>query len=545
MAKYRNKRLAELALQLSYTPKKRKLEQIPRIRELALSVERGKQYPYEFVCYQITRFRPDDAPHEVFDGTSLLADLITLIHELSDSLDLTAEGAGQPVLTLEEVRRTYDVSLKTIRRWRHQGLVAMRFIFPDGRKRTGVQQSDLEAFVEAHSETIRRTASYQHIDAEARRAIVARAFELSLSDGLALGAVAGRIAREFTCPHDAVRELLEQYDRDHPDTPVFARAPQPLTDEDRRQILSLYRSGHQPGELAHKFLVARSTVARLVQDLTAEEILGRQWDYVFSPAFDEPGAEAAFLADLSAEELAERGMAGPLPADQEQFLFRQYNFLKYQLAKARDELRPSELTAEQLERVVRLHDAAVAVRNCLVVANLRLVVHLASRHVAPGRPLDGLVSDGTVSLMQAIERFDFNRGFRLSTYASWAILKNFAKTIPREVQARRAAMTGAQEIIDATAHKPGASPARRELREVLHSLVASMLLELSEREREVVIARFGLEGGAAETLEQIGRRLRVTRERVRQIEARALRKLAVLADPALVEDLAAPPSPPR
>ena len=133
----------------------------------------------------------------------------------------------------------------------------------------------------------------------------------------------------------------------------------------------------------------------------------------------------------------------------------------------------------------------------------------------------------------------------MSTYASWAILKNFAKTIPREAQARRAAMTGAQEIIDATAHEPSTSPARRELREVLHSLVASMLLELSEREREVVIARFGLEGGAAETLEQIGRRLRVTRERVRQIEARALRKLAALADPALIEELAAPPPSPH
>ena len=59
MAKYRNKRLAELARQLSYTPKKRKLEQIPRIRELALSIDRSKEYPYEFVCYQITRFRPE------------------------------------------------------------------------------------------------------------------------------------------------------------------------------------------------------------------------------------------------------------------------------------------------------------------------------------------------------------------------------------------------------------------------------------------------------------------------------------------------------
>ncbi|MFP4056386.1 MAG: sigma-70 family RNA polymerase sigma factor [Candidatus Brocadiia bacterium] len=528
--------MAQLARQFRYTPRARLLEQVERVRELAASVRPDQSYPYDFVCYHITRFRPDDAPSETFDGESLLADLMALLHEVSDSLELTVVGAGEPVLSLEEVRRTYDVSLKTVRRWRAKGLVALRFLWPDGRMRTGVLQSDLEAFVESHPEIIGRTGAYTFVDDATRRAILVRAFELSLTDELSLDQAVGRLAREFRCSHASVRSLLQDHERKHPDAPIFPRDHDPLTADERGQVMALYRDGAEPGELARTFLLGRATVRRVVREIVLNEILGRDWHYVACPAFEEPDAEQTILADLEPEGLREMGMAGPLDVEQEERLFRQYNFLKYLLAQAREELSPSDLDDRCVERVIRLHDAAIAVRNCLVVANLRLVVHLASRHVAPGRPLDGLVSDGTVSLMQAVRKFDFTRGVRFSTYASWAIRKNFAKTIPREYQARHAASTGTQELIDETADPGSPSPSQPPLRRVLHSAVASLLLELSPREREVVAARFGI-GREAETLEQIGRRFQVSRERVRQIEARALRKLAEVVDPSLLEEL--------
>ena len=536
MAKYRNALIGELARQFAYTPRARKVEQLDRICAVAPSVQPGKSYPYDFVCYQITRFQPGDAPHAVFDGESLRADLVALAHEVSDSLDLPVASAGEPVLTLDEVRRTYDVSLKTVRRWRAQGLLALRYVFPDGRKLTGIRQSALEGFVESHPDVAGRRGAYSYLSAEARRGVLARAFELSLGEELSPDEVAGRLAREFGCSHGAVRALLRQHDEAHPEAPIFAPAPQPLTAEERRQLLSLYRNGYRPGELARSFLVGRSTVDRIVRELTAEDILGREWAYMGCPDFQAPGAERAILGDLSVEGLERRDVAGPLDADEEQRLFRQYNFLKFLLAKAREELAPSQLTGAELARVVRLHDAAAAARNVLVVANLRLVVHLASRHLGQGHPLDELVSDGTVSLMQAIEKFDYTRGFRFSTYATWAIVKNFAKSLPHERHVQRAARTGADELIEATADSRAVTPARSELKELLRSLVASLLLELSPREREVLVARFGL-GGPSETLEQIGRRFSVTRERVRQIEASALRKLAGLVDPHIIDDI--------
>jgi RNA polymerase sigma factor (sigma-70 family) len=539
MARYRNVLIRELARQFTYTPRHRKLEQLARLRQFAPNLQPDQSYPYDFVCYQITRFRPDDAPHVVFDGVSLKADLMTLLHELSDSLDLPVAWAGENVLTLSEVCRTYDVSLKTLRRWRAQGMVALRFIFTDGRKRSGVCQSDLERFVESHPEIIGRTHAYSYLDSPTRRAILARAFELSLAHELSEAEAVGRLAREFGCSHEAVRAFLREHERSHPEVPIFAQAPETLSDEERRQVLSLYRNGYQPRELARSFLLGRTAMDRVVRDLVAEEVLGREWRYTHSPEFDTPDAEQAILGDLSPQGIDERRIEGLLDAEQEDRLFRQYNFLKHLLAKAREELAPSELVPAQLERLVRLHDMAVAIRNCLVVANLRLVVHLASRHLATGRRLDDLVSDGTVSLMQAIERFDYTRGVRFSTYASWAIRKNFAKSIPREAQRHQTEVTGTHELIEDHKDDRVAATATRDLKEVLRSTVASLLLELSPREREVIIARFGL-GQTTETLDQIGRRFQVTRERVRQIEAGALRKLAALVDPAILQDLGAP-----
>ncbi|MBM4043262.1 MAG: sigma-70 family RNA polymerase sigma factor [Planctomycetes bacterium] len=537
MARYRNALIGELARQFAYTPRKRKAEQLGRLREFAPKLIPSQSYPYDFVVFQITRFRPDDAPHAVFDGASLKGDLMTLIHEVSDSLNLAAESAGGPVLPLEEVRRAYDVSLKTLRRWRAQGLVAMRFVFADGRKRSAVRQADLEAFVESHPEIIGRTRAYSYLDAATRRAILARAFELSLAQELSAAEATGRLAREFGCAHEAVRRVVGDYEREHRETPIFAAPPQQLTDEERRQLLALYRNGYQPRELARSFLLGRTTVAHAMRDAVADEILGHAWSYVECPDFERPGAEERILGDLPAAGPDERQIEGPLDAEQEERLFRQYNFVKFLLAKAREELKPSELGDGQLDRLVHLHDLAAVLRNCLVVANLRLVVHLASRHLGCGRRLDDLVSDGTVSLMQAIEKFDCARGFRFSTYASWAIRKNFAKSLPREAQHHQAELTGTDELIENHRDEKAAAQPERDLKEVLRSTVAALLLELAPREREVVVARFGL-GRRAETLEQIGRRFQVTRERVRQIEAAALRKLASLVDPALVHELA-------
>ena len=89
-----------------------------------------------------------------------------------------------------------------------------------------------------------------------------------------------------------------------------------------------------------------------------------------------------------------------------------------------------------MDQIEGLYDQSVAVKNEIISANLRLVVSIAKRHVSPGENFFELVSDGNISLIRAVEKFDYARGNKFSTYASWAIMKNYARTIPDELRHR-------------------------------------------------------------------------------------------------------------
>ena len=136
-------------------------------------------------------------------------------------------------------------------------------------------------------------------------------------------------------------------------------------------------------------------------------------------------------------------------------MFRKYNFLKYKAAKLREELDPAQPKSSLMDEIEELHQQAVAMKNEIARANLRLVVSIAKRHVTPDQNFFELVSDGNMSLLRAIEKFDFARGNKFSTYASWAIMKNFARTIPGEFKHRDRFRTSQDELFAATQEHRG------------------------------------------------------------------------------------------
>ncbi len=224
-----------------------------------------------------------------------------------------------------------------------------------------------------------------------------------------------------------------------------------------------------------------------------------------------------------------------LTREQEVHLFRKLNYLKYKADWLRRRLDPLRPQRKLLARIETLCQETVATRNQIICANLRLVVSIAKRYVGPAQSFFELVSDGNVSLMRAVERFDYSLGNRFSTYATWAIINNFAHTVHESVCYRDRFRTESFQLFTAAADAPGN---RREM-EAAHSrrktALDNILRRLNDREREIIVCRYGLRrGDQPQTLQQVGDVMGVSKERIRQIEARALSKLREAARPEML-----------
>lgn len=227
-----------------------------------------------------------------------------------------------------------------------------------------------------------------------------------------------------------------------------------------------------------------------------------------------------------------------LSRELERDLFRRYNFSKYLLAQILAGIDPDAATDENFDQVQALKRSVDEYRHRITRANLRLVVSIAKRHVGRASNFFEVVSDGNMSLIMAIEKFDYSRGTKFSTYATWAIMKNYARLIPEGHNHSSRFVTGqdlALELATDTHVQPAWESDRRDVRE----LIEAGLIELSERERDILRGRFGLgdENEQPVTLERLGRRFGMTKERVRQIERRAIARLRETLSPRLVESI--------
>jgi len=160
--------------QARFAPKDRRLEQISRAEGLLGEIEEAKRYPYEYLCFRITGFRPDGAPALVLDGRDVRHDLGLFIEDLSGTVQQEAETAAEPVLTVDAVSRRFNVSTRTVTRWRRQGLVARRFVI-GGKTKVGFLESSVSRFVADHRDQVDRGARFKQLTDAERDEIVRRA----------------------------------------------------------------------------------------------------------------------------------------------------------------------------------------------------------------------------------------------------------------------------------------------------------------------------------------------------------------------------------
>ncbi len=540
---YRNPAIRELRdQQVRFAPREKKIEQTNQAERLLAELDPQTTYSYAYLCYRITKYRPESYPDLRVSGREASHDLRLFVEDVSDSANVSAESAGERVLTVEELSKLFKVSTKTISRWRQRGLVSRRFVF-DGRKRVGFLESSVKRFVDENEDRVRRGAQFSQLTDEEREGVVHRARRLAEAGGCP-AEVTKRIARKTGRSVETIRYTLKQFDRDHPEMAVFPEKSGPLAEETKRKIYQQFRRGESAEALAKRYCRTKTSIYRIVAEMRAQRILELPLDYIANDHFPRVRTEKqerAILGPMPPNETTPRKTKLPsglppylaslyevplLNREQEAHLFRKMNYLKYKASKLREQLDPQRPKSSLMDQIEKLYDESVATKNEIIRANLRLVVSIAKRHVGQTDQFFELVSDGNMSLIRAVEKFDFARGNKFSTYATWAIMKNFARTIPDEHRHRDRFRTSHAEMFISTEDARSDQYELESAQAQRESQVERILDRLDEREAQIIISRFGLSRDREPlTLKEVGAEMGVTKERVRQIEARALNKL--------------------
>jgi RNA polymerase primary sigma factor len=250
-----------------------------------------------------------------------------------------------------------------------------------------------------------------------------------------------------------------------------------------------------------------------------------------APANNELGLAAVKRAgvDLPAH-LGRLCEAKLLTPEQESMLFQRMNFLRHQAVKARAQLNPEKPTRKSIELVDRLVAMADWHRDRIVEANMRLVFSIVKKFVNANNQFDDLLSDGIVALMRAVEKFDFGRGFRFSTYATQVVRRNAYRQVVQIQQERAKVVGGVDELGLDVSDECRQSAISEKRWHDLRARLAVMLGDLDRREKFIIRARFSLGSHRrVHTLQALANRLGVSKERVRQLERRAMEKLRAMA----------------
>ena len=269
-----------------------------------------------------------------------------------------------------------------------------------------------------------------------------------------------------------------------------------------------------------------------------------QFNYIPSDEF-ENATEQDFV-DIEGDIYAEEDRAGSphssaesflraveqsrlLTVDGEQFLFKRLNFLRFRanaLEAASKGKRKSRKTQREIDRLL---EEASLTREQIACANLRLATSIVRKHAPTPQDFDEMLAEANAILLNAIDKFDYSRGFRFSTYATHAIQRHTFRFIDRQ-RKRQQREHSNDDVVSREAVAPVADDSTaNKLMNAVETLMSSFDTTLDEREQLIVRERFGLGGKKGKSMRAIGDEIGLSKERVRQILNESVEKLAKVA----------------
>jgi RNA polymerase primary sigma factor/RNA polymerase sigma factor len=363
--------------------------------------------------------------------------------------------------------------------------------------------------------------------------------------------VSARLAKRRTGSVETNRHASKQFEQKRPDLDIHRQTNGKFSEHDTITIYQQYRHGVPVESLAQLHRRTKSSIHSVINEMRVRRIVELPLDFIPNPQFSRADADNTILTEMPTSDVQVKKTRLPsgmppylaslyevslLTREQEIHLFRKFNYLKYKASTLRSQLDAAHAKQSVMNQIEQLYEAAVAVKNYIVQANLRLVVSIAKRYVGPNGDLWELVSDGNISLMRAVEKFDFARGNKVSTYASWAIMKNFARSIPSQQRQRDRFRTSHEDIFSTSEERRSDQHELEGAQRQREAQVRKIMERLDEREQQIVMCRFGLlHGHEPQTLEDIGAKMGVSKERIRQIQTRALKKLKIAAEEEHIE----------